>query len=111
MLTCISEEKDHNHTTLQPESDISPVITLFADGKPVEAREDITTVIQQCIKSNALLKVCIDARRLPVQASGHSPLSLLGEAYLQASIHFHLVHFEPLDNGQCLLHYQIRETN
>ncbi len=92
-------EIDHNTHTLQPES-LS--LTISADGRCL----DVDQLTPQIMADDSLgiLEIIIDAK----QMYGGPCNSILGESspYLPSSAEFTLDHFEPLNDGTCILRYK-----
>ena len=97
--SCYAKKSDHNISTLQPESSTP---TISADGKCLIAPEDLRQALEE--DSLERLEIIIDGTRM---LGGASTASLLGNdtAFLPASRHFTLDHFEPRPDGSCLARY------
>ncbi|MDG1356590.1 MAG: hypothetical protein P8P36_00170 [Akkermansiaceae bacterium] len=86
-------------TTLQPES-LS--LTISADGRCLDANQLTPKILAS--DSLDILEIIIDAK----QMHGGPSSSILGgnSSYLPSSVEFTLDHFEPLNDGTCLLRYK-----
>ncbi len=90
---CYLDRKNHNVTALQPESSY---ITISADGKcshPIAEIEQLDVI-----------ELIIDGTQL---SGGADSPTLLGTSdnFLPKSSLYSLSHFEPMDDGRCLVRY------
>ena len=102
LKSCDMAEIDHNMTTLQHES-LS--LKISADGRC----EHPSLHMRQSLADKSLtsLEIIVDATHL----HGGQITSIMGNeaAYLPSSKEFTLDHFEPRDDGTCILRYTRRE--
>jgi len=98
LKSCDMAEIDHNMNTLQHES-LS--LQMSADGRCHHS----SPLLRQSLadKSVTSLEIILDANHL----CGGKISSILGDetSYLPSSAEFTLDHFEPKEDGTCLLHY------
>ena len=83
------------------------ITTISADGKCRE--QDIHKAQIGAGDAPSVINIIIDGNQL----SGNTSSSLLGQAFefLPESYQFKISHFEPLDDGTCLVRYEQLEKN